>query len=167
MTPLFDRCIRVVLRNEGGFQNNPADSGNWTGPNRTGELVGTKYGIAARFWPEEDIPNLSEERAKYLYYHYYWKPMGVEWLPDEAALHIFDHGVNAGKGVAIRMAQRMVGVDADGRIGPVTRRAISAYQTFVEDYKQERRAYYTAVARGKNAAFLQGWLNRVEKCRFS
>ena len=44
------KVISVVLLNEGGFQKHPKDPGNWTGPNCTGELIGTKYGIAARYF---------------------------------------------------------------------------------------------------------------------
>jgi lysozyme family protein len=45
---LFEKCITVVLLHEGGYVNNPSDYG--------GE---TKYGIAKRFFPQEDIKNLT------------------------------------------------------------------------------------------------------------
>ena len=40
----FDPAYSIVLRLEGGYQNNPADKGNY---NSLGDLVGTKYGISA------------------------------------------------------------------------------------------------------------------------
>jgi lysozyme family protein len=166
MTPLFNKCIQVVLQNEGGYQCDPDDLGNWTGPNRTGELRGTKYGIAARFFPKEDIKNLSKDRAMHLYYWHYWRPMNLEGLHNElSALHIFDMGVNAGKGRAIRMAQRLVGVKIDGVFGLQSTAAVNNFAEFVEEYKAERRAYYVTIAKGKNAKFLNGWLNRVEKTK--
>ena len=58
---VFERCLKVVIRNEGGFQAHPSDRGNYRYNENTGEwdLVGTKYGIAARFFPHVDIANLS------------------------------------------------------------------------------------------------------------
>ena len=166
---LFSKCIPVILKHEGGYQNNPNDLGNWVGGYKTGKLVGTKYGIAARFFPDEDIPNLSEERAKQLYFRYYWIPMNLDGICREAsALEIFDFGVNAGKRRAIRTAQRICGVTADGVVGPVTTNAINNYDgDFVQDYKHSRRVYYEWIAEKRdNYEFLQGWLNRVDNTKF-
>jgi len=165
---LFDECIRVILRNEGGYQANPNDSGNWVGGYKTGKLVGTKYGIAGKFFPNVDIKNLTEEGAKQIYYTYYWKPMNLEGIGNElAVLHIFDHGVNAGKGTAIRMAQRIVGVKADGVCGSITTKAINGSWDFVRSYIEERKDYYKKVSlRGDNKVFLSGWLRRIDKTAF-
>ena len=43
MTDLFNRCIVKILENEGGFQEDPDDPGNYA----DGVLKGTKYGISA------------------------------------------------------------------------------------------------------------------------
>jgi lysozyme family protein len=169
MTTLFNKCIDVVLQHEGGFQANENDIGNWVGGYKTGKLVGTKYGIAARYFPEEDIPNLTVDRAKYLYYVHYWAPMNLDGICREAAaLEIFDFGVNAGRWLAIRKAQRLVGASADGVVGRNTKYAINNYQgDFVADYKNIRIEYYQHIATKRdNHVFLQGWLNRVDKTHF-
>jgi lysozyme family protein len=169
MTSLFNKCIDVVLQHEGGFQANENDLGNWVGGYKTGKLVGTKYGIAARFFPEEDIANLTIERAKYLYYVHYWTPMNLDGICREAsALEVFDFGVNAGKRRAVRTAQKLCGVSQDGVVGPKTKYAINNYDgDFVKDYKHARRVYYEYIATKRdNHVFLQGWLNRVDKTHF-
>lgn len=166
---LFNKCIEVVLKHEGGFQNNPNDIGNWVGGYKTGKLVGTKYGIAARFFPDEDIKNLTKERAKVIYYNYYWLPMGLDGIcRDASALEVFDFGVNAGKSRAIRTAQRLCGVTADGVCGDITRSAINNYDgDFVKDFKHARRVYYEYIASKRdNSVFLKGWLNRVDTTHF-
>jgi lysozyme family protein len=44
----FPRCFAFTLGAEGGYSNNAADPGNWTGSAiGSGELRGTKYGISA------------------------------------------------------------------------------------------------------------------------
>lgn len=169
-TDLFKRCIEVVLVNEGGFQNNPNDLGNWTGPNRTGELKGTKYGIAARFFPYLDIKNLTMAQARQIYYTKYWLPMELDGIINElAVLQMFDFGVNAGKGRAIRTAQNIVGVIADGYCGRITKEAINKYEYgFVNAYVNVRILYYRTIAERdpKNKIFLNGWINRVVNTHF-
>lgn len=148
----FERCIPVILRHEGGYVNHPNDPG--------GE---TKYGISKRAFPNEDIKNLTIERAKEIYKKYYWDRMGVEGIEDiQLCLHVFDHGVNAGARTSIRMLQRLAGVKADGVIGPITLGAVNS-QNLTEKFKQERINYYTRLAerRPKLKVFLKGWINRV------
>jgi lysozyme family protein len=44
----FDKAMLPLIEHEGGFQNDPDDSGNWTGGKvGVGELKGTKWGICA------------------------------------------------------------------------------------------------------------------------
>ena len=167
---LFNKCIEVVLVHEGGYQCNPNDLGNWTESNRTGQLKGTKYGICARYFPLLDIKNLTVAKARDIYHLHYWLPMNLDGILNElSALHIFDFGVNAGKRRAIRTAQNIVGVKADGICGRITTRAINEYNNFVEDYKNVRIQYYKSIAERdpQNKTFLKGWLNRVDNTHFN
>lgn len=155
MTDRFNRCINVVLRNEGGLSNDLDDKGGLT-----------KYGISQSQFPELDIRNLTIEKAKDIYYDKYWLPLFLEGLVDEnAALQIFDMGVNAGIGRAARLAQKASGAFVDGVIGKATINAINASESFVEHYKWLRKQYYVSIAKGKNEKFLHGWLNRIENCK--
>lgn len=92
----FDRAFEIVVGHEGGFQKHPRDAGNW----RNGKLIGTKYGITARDYPNEDIPNLTLERAKQIYYQNYWRPAGCNALAPALALAVFDSAINSGVGRA-------------------------------------------------------------------
>ena len=154
---IFERCISVILKSEGGYVNNPNDLG--------GE---TKYGICKRYFPNEDIKNLTIERAKELYFSYYWFPMNLTGIVNDAAiLEIFDMGVNSGKGNAIRIAQRLVGTDPDGKLGNITKTAINNTVDFLPKYKQARLEYYARIAGNRNNhVFIQGWINRVLKTHF-
>jgi lysozyme family protein len=154
---IFERCISIVLKSEGGYVNNLSDYG--------GE---TNYGIAKRFFPALDIKHLTIDEAKEIYYRYYWQPMHLEGIisPD-SVLEIFDMGVNSGKPNAIRMAQRVVNVNPDGKLGPVSSKAINNFPNFLAKYKQARREYYLRISQKRNnQVFLKGWLNRVSNTHF-
>jgi lysozyme family protein len=58
----FTAAVNFVLSKEGGYHHNPNDLG--------GE---THFGISARAYPNEDIANLTQARAQFLYHHDYWR----------------------------------------------------------------------------------------------
>ena len=163
MSELFELCISRVLDNEGGFQNNPADRGNWRG----NKLIGTNYGISARSFPEVDIINLTMDQAKNIYHKYFWERLNFEGINNpEIILQIFDFGVNAGKRLAIRKAQKLAQVKADGIIGKITTRAINNYHgNYLKDYKHVRRVYYEYLADKYPKSYkwsLHSWLERIK-----
>lgn len=94
------------------------------------------------------------------YYRKYWVPF--EGLPSSVAQITANYGLNMGKGTAIRMLQRALGVEVDGRLGPITTRA--AWQTDQTDLCLKLielgRARYEEIGTGSRARFLSGWLNR-------
>jgi lysozyme family protein len=175
---LFDRCISVVLRNEGNFQCDPNDRGNYA----NGILRGTKYGISARQYPKLDIKNLTPGQAASIYYKDYWTLMNLEGIKDESlVLHIFDHGVNAGKRTAIRMIQRIVGAKMDGIMGLLTKDSINHFKPFskvidgygllyslLDHYKYARYVYYTNIIKNRPTMkkYIKGWLSRIDHIHF-
>ena len=96
-------------KNEGGYVNHPLDKGG-----------ATNYGISSRFYPNEDILNMTPERAKAILYRDYWLAPKINLLPDEYADIVFDDGVVQGQATAIRNLQKALGVRPDGLIGPNT-----------------------------------------------
>jgi len=125
----FERAFRKTVGLEGGLSLDPNDPGNWTGGRiGAGELRGTKYGISAARFPDEDIKNLTLERAKELYYDHYWRKMNLDAIANEAVQEeIFDMGVNMGINIAALILQRALNflepgkpVTEDGVIGPET-----------------------------------------------
>lgn len=156
---LFEKCIEVILRHEGGYVNHPADPG--------GE---TNMGIAKKFYPDLDIKNLTREEAIEIYYHDYWQRLNLTGIRSRSAvLEIFDMGVNAGLRTAVKLAQKLTGAFADGVIGEETVEKINSFPAdFTELYKARRKIHYIELARRKPvlSVFLKGWLNRVDDCKF-
>jgi lysozyme family protein len=81
----FYRVMAFVLRYEGGYVNHPEDPG--------GE---TKYGISKRSYPNEDIKNLTLERALQIYHENYWRAISGDDLIFIDSLAIMDFAVHSG-----------------------------------------------------------------------
>ncbi|GAN83855.1 hypothetical protein NO263_03840 [Gluconacetobacter entanii] len=152
----FDFCADFTLNEEGGYQKNPADPGNWTGGAiGQGILIGTNMGISApclRGWlnrvpTEADMRGLTESMFSQIYADLFWTPCGGAELPSGINLMVVDEAFNAGEETSLRQLaevrssltptrliaplfamrlQATLGVRADGIIGPVTLEAIAA-----------------------------------------
>jgi lysozyme family protein len=149
----FLKAVEVILKHEGGYVNHPNDPG--------GE---TKYGISKRAFPYLDIKELTSDKAKEIYYLYYWRKLNIDSLEYDLAIQIFDHAVNAGRKTAVKMLQRIVKAKADGVIGRKTLKSISnSSVNLIEVYKESRTKFYTNLSnrKPKLKVFLKGWINRV------
>jgi len=156
---IFERCIEIILKNEGGLVDHPSDPGGLT-----------NMGITQRNYPLEDIKNLTKEKATAIYYRDYWLPMDLELLNNpDLILQIFDMGVNSGMRTSIKILQRLIGTIADGYIGQMTIRAIEDFNgDIVEEYIKRRKLFYVTLSQNKPELrkFLKGWLKRTEHTKF-
>lgn len=111
MTP-FERAVEFVLRQEGGYVNDPRDPG--------GE---TNFGISRKAFPNEDIRGMTRMRACEIYRKHYWNAVRADEMPDGIGFMVFDLAVNAGVRRSIELLQRACGICEDGILGPVTMEA--------------------------------------------
>lgn len=135
----FEWAVTFVLEAEGGFQNNPKDSGNYR---PDGTLVGTKYGISAAAYPEVDIPNLTKDEAKSIYHDDYWLPVMEHvnpWVSPATKLNVFDFGVNAGVARSLRFWEKSNESNAE--------------------FTAARIRFYSRLERF--TTFGRGWMNRI------
>lgn len=158
----FDEAFKTTVGHEGGFTSNPKDAGNWTGGKvSVGVNKGTKYGIASNTYPNEDIKNLTLERAKFLYKRDFWDKAKCDSLPNGLRFHVFDVSVNSGVSRGVKTLQQALGVTADGIIGNNT---INASLTQKQDevlvrFYSFRILFYTSL--DLFVTFGKGWMNRV------
>lgn len=121
----YDKYFERLIGHEGKFQDDPNDRGNWTtGKIGKGQLKGTKYGISAMSYPDEDIKNLTIDRAKELYRRDFWERFDGDDIHPALAYQLFDAAVNHGPGNAVRILQRGIDIADDGDLGPNTQAAI-------------------------------------------
>src|SRR5947208_893150 len=92
---------------------------------------GTKYGITERTYPNEDIKNLTLEKATEIYNRDYWKVYGLDNVYNQAiADKLFSILINFSPSKAVDLIQSSViscgrHIDKDGIIGPKTIEAIN------------------------------------------
>lgn len=160
----FDTCFSKLIGNEGGYQCDPQDRGNWTtGIIGQGELKGTKFGISAMSYPELDIKNLTLDQAKGIYLRDYWNRCGCDLVSDSVAFCIFDMAVNSGSSAAIKAIQSALGIQVDGVFGDQTRAHLQgADQGFLfRAINGSRLSLITSVDDNRWLKFGRGWVNRV------
>ena len=146
----FDKAFELVIGHEGGYVNNPKDPG--------GE---TKFGISKRAYPNEDIKNLTLEKAKFYYKRDYWDAIKADQLPPELRFHIFDAAVNSGVKQASIWLQKACKVKVDGVVSPGT----------IEASKSLSGAFLAAAFNGVRLEFMtslpiwsefgRGWARRI------
>lgn len=142
----FEKAVEFVMSKEGGYVNDPDDSG--------GE---TKWGISKRSYPAIDIRNLAASDAVGIYQKDYWLRLRCGELPRGLDFLVFDAAVNQGPAAAVWMLQQAGGVNVDGIMGPVTLKA--AKNVSIAEYAARRMAMY-AVAKTFSKHGL-GWARRL------
>jgi lysozyme family protein len=149
--------ITELLKKEGGYSNDKADSG--------GE---TNFGISKKAYPDLDIKNLTEAQARAIYEQDYSIKPGINKLPKIIQPFLFDYAVNSGPIIAIKALQRAIGVNPDGVVGPKTIDRINTYNdaaltrllnTLIT--ARCRMICNLVQRRPKDVKFLEGWVMRV------
>lgn len=130
MSGFFKWALDYVLRNEGGFVDDPADAGGATNMGVTLETLREAWGIPGA--TVDDIRNLSVDDASPIYETRYWRPLNLGDLKQPAiATAILDAGVLFGVSESAKTAQVALNdsgmnLEEDGIIGPDTIRALNA-----------------------------------------
>jgi len=172
--------IGNILRVEGGYVNDPNDSGGETN-------YGITKAVARAYGYEGDMKDLTKQKAFEIYSKKYWDKLrldDIEILSPLIAEELADTGVNMGTGRAARFLQRSLNVlnnrsrsyrdlKVDGQIGNATLRALKAYfmvrgeegeKVLFNMLNALQGAFYVTLAerREKDEKFVYGWYaNRV------
>ena len=160
----FDVALRQVLKSEGGYVNHPSDPGGRT-----------NLGVTQKVWEEwvghpvteADMRALTPELVAPLYKKMYWDKVKGDDLPSGVDYVVFDIAVNSGTGRAAKMLQQVVGVPADGAIGPKTVQAVLTCNVSGEDLVNQlcdkRLAFWQSLSTFDT--FGKGWTNRGNHVR--
>ena len=166
-------ALNKILATEGGFQNNPKDDGNYAND----VLIGTNRGITPAALANyknvniatitvDDIKAITEDTAKEIYKQdYYYKPK-INTLPEYLQPTVFDMQIHSGSN-AIKILQRIIGVEDDGIIGPITLNALASRPVTLNEYANERNKFYNNVVKNNpdKKDFIKGWKKRANSYR--
>ena len=147
-----DEAISRIIRDEGGFQNDPDDSGNYAGS----RLLGTNMGITPNTYAaykgvdvssltEEDMRNITKEEARDIYLKEYYYGAGIDQLSSKAQPLGMAISVMSGPGKAKQLI-RISGGDA---------------AKLATEYKK----YLNRIIKNnpKKAKYRRGWFNRIDR----
>ena len=143
----FDDCLIRLLKDEGGYSNDPADSG---GPTNFGITLADYQKYIDRAGTAFDVKGMTVDQAKDIYRTKYWNALDCDSLTSGVDYTCFDYGVNSGLGRP--------------------RKALAKYKTLkgtqlIDAINDERVDFLHNISGGKNAKFLKGWLARVARVR--
>lgn len=155
----FKECLDLVLKSEGGFVNDPRDSGGMTNLGITQRALEEWLGHDV---DEKFMRNLTPEMASPFYEQKYWRACYAEVLPRGLDFLVFSMAVNAGSGRSVKLLQSSIGCVPDGVIGAATRSLILASNpiALITKFSEARREYYKALKLFQ--VFGRGWLSRVD-----
>lgn len=132
----FTIALKKVLKNEGGYANNPNDAGGetykgisrknhptWTGWISIDQIKKTHpKGFKTIL---EHTPEL-QDKVRDFYKRRFWDELCLDTCGNqELANQAFDMAVNAGVKAGVKILQKVLGIPADGILGNVTKKAIA------------------------------------------
>jgi lysozyme family protein len=175
----FTKISATILRHEGGFVNDPNDSGG-----------ATNKGIAWNTWQAyakedlgmeptlENLKAITDDQARVIYLNRYWQPQGFcDIMNERVALMIYDWTITSGG--AVNEVKKVLNASFANTLksgSQITTEMTSAINSIenqddlTDKIADSRKKYYTALAYkadgkpSKNHKFLKGWLSRVDDC---
>jgi lysozyme family protein len=172
----FDEAYNLTMHAEGGYVNDPQDSGgetykgvsrknnpNWSGWKTIDAIKQTHpASLNAAFGADADLQTAIHK----FYQANYWDVNSTGAIADQQlANQVFDTAVNCGTGTAAKFLQEAAKVVVDRQIGPHTIAAVNTAdpQAIYNDFIGFRKDYYLAII-AKNPTqkkFQASWFSRL------
>ena len=164
----FEKAFDKVIVFEGGYSDNPYDSGGKT-----------KYGIteqtARSFGYKGDMRDLTLEKAKEIYKAGYWDRVKASEFDNFYIKEVlFDTAVNMGTGTAVKLLQKALNlleqneIVEDGIVGSQTINRVNEYayqKDLVFWFLVKRLKRYDKIVERNESqkVFIRGWGRRVQR----
>lgn len=167
----INKLIPFLLKWEGGYSNHKADRG---GATMKGITIATYRAYCkAKGLPEPTIKRLkgvSMEEWKDILRTLYWDKFRADDINSQSVANIcVDWAWMSGK-TAIKNVQRILGVKADGVVGPITLAAINSRSPLplFGMIKERRKEFYAELVEStpSQQVFFNGWMNRLSDLNF-
>lgn len=167
MSTLFETALAFTLPTEGGFVNDPDDSGGATNHGIT-QVTYDRYRLSLHEM-NQSVQSITDDEVSAIYEQVYWTPAHCAEMPLQLAVCHFDWAVNHGVAGAIKTLQQVLSVADDGVFGPQTSSRLqqsaraSNLPILIGDYLDARRAWYEQRVMDvpSQMKFKAGWLHRV------
>lgn len=179
----LDKITAEIALNEGGYVNDPDDSGGITNHGITmafAQLHPELFASDGKTVTVEDMKSMKVESAEQAYVDFFYTPAHFDKVPNVSniTMQLLDMAVNMGENdktgetEAVKVLQHAVScATIDGEIGPATLAAVNAHLSAFgaavvnDSIVHARFAFYEEVVKAhpQDAKFLDGWKKRAEK----
>lgn len=165
------KLIPFILQWEGGFVNDPDDLGGATNMGVTIETY--EAYCRKKGYPRptiERLKNLNKDEWAEIFKTLYWDRWKADGINNQAVANILVDWVWASGVHGIKRPQKLLGVVADGLVGPKTIAAINAAdpRKLFDAIKADRAKFIDEIckARPKNEKYRKGWMNRINAIKY-
>jgi lysozyme family protein len=175
----FEPALEYVLKNEGGYVNDPLDPGGATNMGitlKTAKAHADKFGDP-NIRTVEQLKAMTKAQAAKIYKMGWWQFENIN--SQELATRLFDTSINmdaaiwmGGANPSVRLLQwvlrlRGENIAVDGKFGPKTLAATNAFRAddLIPMYAAAKMGSYDriVVKTPTSKKFLEGWYNRTVK----
>lgn len=162
----WEKSFAETIKHEGGYVDHPKDPG---GATNLGITIGTLSNWLGREATKAEVKALTIDKVKPIYRKNYWDVVKGDDLPSGVDFAVYDFAVNSGPSRAAIYLQNIVGSAPDGKIGPLTIKAVSKFverfgaEQLVSDLCSQRLAFLERLSTW--STFGKGWSSRVNGVR--
>lgn len=164
----FKKLKPIIRKWEGGYSNNPNDSGGetmWGVTKSTYDSYRKKKGL-----PTRSVKLITESEWNEIFKTLYWDRAKADKIENQSLANLIVDCVWGSGGGYIKNIQRTIGAEADGIIGSKTLKILNDNPKccFCKIW-EARKTYFNNIAlyNPKNKTFLKGWLNRLNDYQYS
>lgn len=160
----FDKALKAVLADEGGYSNHPSDPGGATNHGVIQKVYdGFRDGLGRS---RQSVKKITMAEVRDIYRKQYADAIKFNDLPDGVDYCVFDGAVNSGPSQSVKWLQRALGgVNVDGQLGMATLAAVEKADTvrLVNSICDQRMAFLKRLRTW--SVFGTGWTKRVKGVR--
>lgn len=156
------KLVPFILRWEGGFVDDPDDAG---GATNKGITIGTFRHFYGKEATVEQLKGLTDTQWLHIFKSGYWDRWRADEIANQSIANILVDWVWASGKPGITKVQKILNVEPDGIVGPITLAALNARAAdpLFHQIRAARIAFVENIVRRNSSQkkFLNGWKRRI------